>query len=77
MYFCSHKQEDIEPETVVSVSNILRNIISDATVEDQTTENVEIFANILGMLSNVEVNEEVGYESHIDMKMYHIGAMFS
>ena len=54
------KQVNIGPETVVSVTSILRNIISDATGEDQTTENIKTVATILEMSSNVDVNEEVG-----------------
>ena len=54
------KQVNIGPETVVSVTSILRNIISDATGEDQTAENIKTVATILEMSSNVDVNEEVG-----------------
>ena len=56
---CYTKQGVIEAGAVASVISDVENIISDATEEVQTRENIETVANILEMSSNFDVNEEV------------------
>jgi len=56
---CYTKQGVIDAGAVASVISDVENIISDATEEVQTRENIETVANILEMSSNFDVNEEV------------------
>ena len=46
-------------ETAVSVSKSLQNIVADAGVIDQTTQNVESVANVFSTLSSVNTNVQV------------------
>ena len=49
----------VTDETAVFVSESLQNIIADAGVVDQTTDNVESVASLFSNLSSVDTNEQV------------------
>ena len=60
-------QVTVTPETVITVTNSLQAILSDAPSEDQTPENVDIVADVLSTMSNFQITEEVSV--HVYMRV--------